>query len=272
MLNRVKIAKHWLMGNKNNVTFSDLCRVVFSPSSTRMAKQLIKSVERKDDLYEVTIEGINHPVYWPAHSPIYNLYVCIREICFSNDWHYYEKPLTELKPNDVVADCGVGEGLFSLRAAEKCEHVFAFEPLPSFLRSLKQTFSPLNNVTLIPKGLSDKTGVAFISDRDTWSQLSTIGGDDRVELMSLDSFFFEQGQKVDYIKADVEGYEPALVRGALRTIKEYRPRLSITTYHDRVHAEQLSEMILGVVPSYRIELIGVKPDNGAPILMHAACR
>lgn len=48
-------------------------------------------------------------------------------------------------------------------------------------------------------------------------------GGESVEMVKIDDFNF---QKVDYIKIDVEGYEPFVLEGAIETIKRSKPVIS----------------------------------------------
>ena len=42
-------------------------------------------------------------------------------------------------------------------------------------------------------------------------------------------------ERVDFIKMDIEGAEPKALIGAERTIREHRPQLAISVYHDLKH-------------------------------------
>jgi hypothetical protein len=59
---------------------------------------------------------------------------------------------------------------------------------------------------------------------DKLSGRSKKGRSVKVEVKRLDDFDFS---KVDFIKADVQGAEKLLVKGALSTIKKYKPKMLI---------------------------------------------
>jgi len=271
MFNRFGIAKHWLAGRRHNVDVKDLLRVVFSPSSKVLAKRLIKSIHQDGTHYVVRLSGQQYPVYWPLRAPLCNLYECIREIFYPEDWHFYEKSPTIVRPDDTVLDCGAGEGLFTLSIAHRCRKVYAIEPLPTFVDTLTKTLAPYPNVELIPVGLFKHDGTAYITDQDTWSEINFISGEHQVTLTTIDKLFFERGVRVDYIKADLEGSEVEMLEGAIKTIREYRPRIAITTYHRVSDEERIVHTLQSLAPEYQIHVTGIKPDNGASIILHAWC-
>jgi 16S rRNA A1518/A1519 N6-dimethyltransferase RsmA/KsgA/DIM1 with predicted DNA glycosylase/AP lyase activity len=82
--------------------------------------------------------------------PLRSIYQFIAEEYDMKHWHYYEVPETKIESNDIVVDCGAGEGLFSLKVSNIAKKVYAVEPLPSFIESLYYTFKQHENVDIIP--------------------------------------------------------------------------------------------------------------------------
>jgi hypothetical protein len=72
-----------------------------------------------------------------------------------------------------------------------------------------------------------------------------------------------------YLKADLEGFELAMLRGAERTISRYRPKLAITTYHRADHASEIAAFLRRVEPRYRILTKGIDAVTGSPVMLHA---
>ena len=58
-------------------------------------------------------------------------------------------------------------------------------------------------------------------------------------------------KKVDFIKADIEGAERDLLAGAENTIKRFKPKISIRTYHLPDDPEVLYNIIKKYVPEYK---------------------
>jgi hypothetical protein len=70
-----------------------------------------------------------------------------------------------------------------------------------------------------------------------------------VDAESLDSLL--KGERVDYIKFDVEGAEKEAIIGARETIEKYRPALMISLYHRSGDIFELPLMINEAFPGYR---------------------
>jgi FkbM family methyltransferase len=60
--------------------------------------------------------------------------------------------------------------------------------------------------------------------------------------------------RVDFLKLDIEGAEPAALRGATKTLTDFRPRLAIAVYHDIDHLWELAQLIDGLDLGYRFDL------------------
>ncbi len=57
---------------------------------------------------------------------------------------------------------------------------------------------------------------------------------------------------MDFIKADIEGAERKMLKGAKETLRKYAPKLSICTYHLPDDKEVLTKIILEANPAYII--------------------
>ena len=61
-------------------------------------------------------------------------------------------------------------------------------------------------------------------------------------------------EKIDFIKADIEGSERYLLKGAEKTIKKFSPKLAIRTYHLPDDKEVLFNIVKDFNPKYNIVL------------------
>jgi len=131
-----------------------------------------------------------------------------------------------LKPGDVFVDAGANIGLMTVFAAKllgDLGNVLAFEPNPETKKILdfNIALNHLNNVAAFGLGLGteSKTAPLYTNwhiNRGAASLLKPEIQSDHfeVKIERLDDYFPEQ-MPVHLIKIDVEGYEPAVLQGAL---------------------------------------------------------
>ncbi|MDR0409176.1 MAG: FkbM family methyltransferase [Spirochaetaceae bacterium] len=82
---------------------------------------------------------------------------------------------------------------------------------------------------------------------------------EKIEIITLDKFVHEQGLKrLDFIKADIEGAERDMLKGAKETLREFAPRLALCTYHLPDDPEVLEALIKEANPHYRVVHISKK--------------
>lgn len=138
---------------------------------------------------------------------------------------------------DVGAHAGQFTKLFS--GMVPAGHVYAFEPGEYALSILRkvQTLRSLKNVTIVPLGLGDQPTEAVLSipikkSGSLGFGLSSLGSvndvrnvqKDTVFLTTLDLFCAQENpERVDFIKADIEGWELNMLKGARETLAKYRP-------------------------------------------------
>lgn len=120
-----------------------------------------------------------------------------------------------VKPGDIVADVGAADGIFSLSIVDVASHIYLFECDPDWIPALEETFRDYSGkITLVKK---------FVSDSEDENSIT------------LDSYFKDK-PGLSFLKADVEGAEPKMLRGAETLLKTGRiQRASICVYHDVSH-------------------------------------
>ena len=76
---------------------------------------------------------------------------------------------------------------------------------------------------------------------------------DVVETITLDDFVKENNlERVDFIKADIEGFERNMLSGAQETLKNFAPKLALCTYHLPDDPEVMTKLIMQANPNYKI--------------------
>jgi FkbM family methyltransferase len=243
--------------------------LVRTPSSVRAPRQ-IRGITASGEYLVIDLKGAERPLFWPKSLPLSDLRMVITEGCYPDDWHYYEVPETRVRIGDTVLDCGAAEGLFSLLALTRAARIFAFEPSPLFVASLERTFDG-SSVTVVPCALGAVAGQARL---EIGSLTSRLGGGDQgidVSVTTIDQWVAEQGARVDLIKGDLEGSEMDVLKGAERTLAEFRPRIAITCYHPGNDWREMLRFCRSIVPSYhhRVKGIsGLEPGHARPVMLH----
>lgn len=170
----------------------------------------------------------------------------------------YEYAEATLSPNDVVLDCGANMGVFSAYAAYKANYVLAFEPVKQLCPVVQQHISLNGKGSVFAVGLSDKNGVQTFFENEYnigGSSFVKQSSDHTIEVpcRSIDSMVKELNlPKVDFIKADIEGAERNMLKGAQETLKRFAPKLSLCTYHLPDDPQVLEKLILQANSNYTV--------------------
>lgn len=139
----------------------------------------------------------------------------------------------------VVYDLGAHVGFYTLAAARHQPaggHVYAFEPHPRNLSFLRRHLA-LNraaNATVIAAAVADRSGRAALREGPTpaTAQLAA-DGTVHVPVVALDEMVIAgRLPPPELVKIDVEGADPAVLRGAERILRDARPTLFLATHGD----------------------------------------
>jgi FkbM family methyltransferase len=149
-----------------------------------------------------------------------------------------------VQPNDVVIDgggCWCDTAVLFADEVAPEGRVFSFEFVPENLRIARANID-LNprvkpRIEIVEHALGERSGqtLAF-SPNGPATHVSRGEGLDqapRVTTISVDDFVSDrQLSTVDFVKMDIEGSEMAALRGAVQTLRRFKPRLAISLYHE----------------------------------------
>lgn len=154
---------------------------------------------------------------------------------FKNNLNPEEKLFELVKDGMTVIDIGANIGELTLNFAKRVGangKIFSFEPSPINFQKCERNISLnenlKNNITLFNLALGEKEGTAYLQTRDEhnlgMNAIGEIGVE--VQMKTLDTVVLENKiQKCGLIKMDVEGFELKVLKGAAKTISDFKPIL-----------------------------------------------
>ena len=193
-------------------------------------KQL-KSVTRKLKFYDLSKLGYDIKVYGAR--------ALLDKLIIHNQYSYKD---CKIKKDDFVIDAGGCWGdtslIFSSQAGIKGK-VFTFEFFEDNLSVLKENFSNnkelAENIFLTEQPLYNKSNEKLYLKHacaDITTLTETKNNLQQYNTISIDVFVKNNKiEKIDFIKMDIQGCELKALQGAVNTLKKYKPKLAIASYH-----------------------------------------
>lgn len=150
---------------------------------------------------------------------------------------YFDLPAIEPdKDGEYFVDAGCFDGGTSAQCREWCagnlKMIYAFEPDKKNYQTCHKNISKIGCEFELYEAAtwSEKTTLKFKQDAGPgWGSCVNSAGELSIEADSIDNKL--QGRKATYIKMDVEGSELEALKGSIKTIQKYRPKLAISLYH-----------------------------------------
>ncbi len=137
---------------------------------------------------------------------------------------------TSLRPGMTVLDVGANIGFYSLlagRAVGPSGQVFAFEPDPRTAKSLRANVvaNGLTTINVFERVVSDRAGQVELlqtASAPHTGLFPPVSGEAVVGVVPVEAVVLDDvldGVAVDVMKLDVEGHEPAVLRGMEQTLE-----------------------------------------------------
>lgn len=269
-MRRLLIIFYWMFYARNNVKADELLRFLIKPKVKSLGKKLIHTIDETEKYFVVEFTAINHKLYWPKECAIDGIYQVACETFESSDWHYYQKAHTHVLPNDVVLDIGAAEGLFALSVIDHCGKVIMIEPNDFFYRALEESFSRFKHkIEIHNVAVGNHEGEILFDETSLSGHVGSnnTGSGTSKKITKVDTLLRDE-EKIDYLKADLEGFELEMLKGAAEIIKKHKPKIAITSYHRQNVSDEITSYIKSIVPEYKFYKKGVFHEKGKPVMIH----
>lgn len=226
---------------------------VMSPEELLSRKDLsviITTRDHRDEIMEILTDG-GYPENLIFNGPIYYT---------ENFWdpeQYFSPNFMTFEDKEVFVDAGCFDLGTSLRLRKHCPQVkvYAFEPNPKQYRRCLERKERMDfgAAKILPFGTWSKRDVLhFLNDRGAGSRIcETDDGSCDVPVMPIDEAI-DEGDKVTFIKMDVEGSELESLKGAEKIIRRDKPKLAICIYHKPEDMWTIPLYIKELVPEYKL--------------------
>lgn len=176
--------------------------------------------------------------------------------------------------DEIIIDCGAYNGdtmlKFMRHFQNRLKKIYAFECIPENLKKLEECaatqiqlreYAP--EILVMPYGCGNKNGKVFFAEsqqangsfmldarKNALNALPTCAIHE-VQTVRLDDVM-PIGERITFIKADIEGSEYAMLQGAKRIIQTYKPKLAISIYHEGADYYRIPQLIKEFVPEYNL--------------------
>ena len=143
-----------------------------------------------------------------------------------------------ITPNSLVIDVGANIGIYTNvfnKSVGKAGKVVAIEADPINAASVRRRFFSVPSVEVIESAASDQSGICRLQ-QDPYNPAGHVIGAEGIEVSSitLDEIVERTSLPLSFIKIDVEGAEPLVIKGAAKSIKKYLPTMYIEYSPDRI--------------------------------------
>lgn len=193
---------------------------------------------------------------------------------FKAEQYCYKPRKIQVNDGDVIIDGGGCWGDTALYFANKAKEttVYTFEFTPSNIKVMEKNIAlnEANNIKIIPKAIFDVSNeVYYLVDKGASSFFTKEKTSDAIQIqtITIDDFTKEEDvSKIDFIKLDIEGSELKALKGAVETIKKWKPKLAIAVYHNPVDFQEIIQFLSELNLGYRYYLDHFTPSIAETIV------
>lgn len=183
----------------------------------------------------------------------------------------YVKNLNQVKNKNII-DAGGYIGDSAILFSDYTDkNVYSFEPFLHHYNMMLKTIELNEKNNIIPVNIAlgnENKELSLYSSGNLNMGLSIEANskqsdinqiENKVKMVTLDSYVKENNIEVGLIKTDLEGFEQPFLKGAINTIKEQKPVLIISIYHNYSDFFEIKPMIENLNLGYKFKI--VKPKS-----------
>jgi len=193
---------------------------------------------------------------------------------FKSEQYFYKSKKIKIDDGDVVIDGGGCWGDTALYFANKAKDttVYTFEFTPSNIEVMNKNIAlnGLENIKIIPKAILNVSNEKyFLVDKGASSYFTKEKTNDafQIQTITIDDFTKEENvSKINFIKLDIEGSELNALKGAVETIRKWKPKLAIAVYHNPVDFQVIIQFLCELNLGYRFYLDHFTPSIAETIV------
>lgn len=186
---------------------------------------------------------------------------------------YWALPEFINNDNEVYVDAGASDGntvnYFLHNNRGNFKKIYAFEPnneqfaiLKNRANRVMRSFKlPLNSIECIQAGVGERNEYLSFYKNEDMADSSTFCEDftkdstcniENVRIYALDNYL--KNVSITLLKADIEGFELAMLKGAQDIISKEHPKLAIAIYHKPEDLWEIPLFIKSLVSEYKIAI------------------
>ena len=232
--------------------------VYFSQSQSQKIKELSEEYNNK-------IIKINEELF------IYDKYILPFnqfeiEVFYDKSGMNYIKNINQVKNKNII-DAGGYIGDSAIVFSDYTDkNIYSFEPFLQNYNLMLKTIELNKKNNIIPVNMAlgnENKEISIYSNSDTANsglsvetkQSDINSFENKVKMVTLDSYVKENNIEVGLIKTDLEGFEQSFLKGAIETIKEQKPVLIISIYHNYSDFFEIKPMIEDLNLGYKFRII-----------------
>ncbi len=130
------------------------------------------------------------------------------------------------------------------------DRIVAVEPNPKNFQKLSNHLAKIEHSTAVNAGIADRVGNMYIAKKAGRMPILTERDGIEIPVTTVDALACSP----TYIKVDIEGMEDAMLCGAVRTLREHKPKLNLAAYHRTGDFFSLILRLHSIRPDYKIHL------------------
>lgn len=185
---------------------------------------------------------------------------------------YFGPDFMVYEDEEVFVDAGsfdLGSSLELRRYCGRLKKAYAFEPDPGcYQKCLERKRSEnLSEIEVFPFGTWSERQTLSFSSREAGGSRICQDSAGSIAVVPIDEMI-PDGERVTFIKMDVEGAELESLKGAAKTIRRDRPKLAICIYHKTEDMVEIPLFIKELAPEYKL-YVRMHENNGDETVLYA---